>query len=256
MGGLLVIQARLGSSRLPAKVLADIDGRSMLQMVIERAGRAHSVDEIVVATTTDSSDDELVQKAQEYGADVIRGDSFDVLARFGTVLDAYPLADPIVRVTADCPFIDAAIIDRLLDLQKQTGADYVSNRLPPPWKRTSPVGLDVEVVRREALEIAIKTATDDHDREHVMPYLYRHPDRFSIVVDDLESDLSTYRWTVDTPEDLQAVREIAHRLGPEPFGWMDVLRVASNNPWIAELNATVTQKAVHEVDGRWERPVR
>lgn len=248
----VVVQARLGSSRLPGKVLAPIGDRSLLAMVVERAARAMQVDRVIVATTEAPSDDAVEVAARQSGADVVRGSEYDVLARFGSALAAFPDIDIVVRVTADCPFVDPDVIDELVREQHQSGADFVANRLPPPWKRTYPVGLDVEIATRAALETAVREASVQRDREHVMPFLYLQPERFSVIVRELDEDLSHYRWTVDEPADLSAVRELARRCGPEPFGWRSVLEVARREPWINSINAAAVQKPVWRVDSRWD----
>lgn len=246
-----VIQARLGSSRLPGKVLARIGGITMLEKVIQRVARSRSIDRVVVATTSDHADDEVEQVAMASGADVIRGSMLDVLDRFNDVLVAYPDTEVIVRVTADCPFVDPDIIDDLVRQLAAGGFDFVANRLPPPSGRTYPVGLDVEVCTAAALREAWLKALQPHEREHVMPYIYETPGRFRILATDLSEDLSNFRWTVDTQNDLAVVQALDVLCGPEPFGWERVLEVARQHPDIAEANSGVVQKHVSETDKRW-----
>lgn len=221
-------------------------------MVIERFRRARQVDEVVVATTRDASDDPVETAALAAGARVVRGSTHDVLSRYGTVLEQFPEADVVARVTADCPFIDPNLIDLVVTTLREAGADFVANRLPPPWRRTYPIGLDVEACTREALLVACRNAKERHQREHVMPYLYENSDRFETIVLDLPEDLSNFRWTVDTPEDLDAARELAKLAGPEPFGWKRILRIAKDNPWIGYLNANTVHKSVDQIDERWK----
>lgn len=249
-----IIQARMSSSRLPGKVLQLIEGRTMLEMVVQRLSRSKLLDGIVIATTTDLSDDPLEVFATDSKIEIVRGSSLDVLSRYVSVLDTFPEITEIVRVTADCPFIDPGLVDELIERRRAFDADYVSNRLPPPWKRTYPLGLDVEVCTAEALRSADKHANQPFEREHVMPYLYEVEGRFKIDVLDLEDDLSEYRWTVDTELDLQAVRELAKLCGPEPYSWTDVLEVSKTNPWISEINSDVPHKSVSETDHRWVKP--
>jgi spore coat polysaccharide biosynthesis protein SpsF len=158
----------------------------------------------------------------------------------------------VVRVTADCPFIDPGIVDRLVRLRRERGADFVANRLPPPYPRTYPVGLDAEVCTAEALEVAWRDATAPAHREHVMPFLYESGERFSVVVDQLDEDLSGMRWTVDVPEDLAAVTAIDLACGPEPFDWLRVLAVVRADPELQRINSGFQQKHVSEVDSRWQ----
>jgi len=220
-------------------------------MVIDRAKRANAVDRIVVATTTDPSDQLVADLAREEGVSVVRGDVYDVLARFATVVHEFPETSVIVRITADCPFTDPSIIDDVVHTLKRRGADFVANRLPPPNPRTYPIGLDVEACTTQALLNAHLNARADHEREHVMPYLYREGSGHEVVVLNLADDLSRYRWTVDTADDLRAVRELEARCPEEPFGWREVLDVARRYPWINDINAGVSHKTGADVDSRW-----
>lgn len=251
MSVIAVIQARTGSSRLPGKVLKDVGNVSMLEKIISRIGRSNTVDNIVVATTDDPSDDLIENLCSQMGIAVVRGDTFDVLSRFNSVLDAFPDANIVVRITADCPFVDPELIDDSVQLLRNQNLDFVANRLPPPWKRTFPLGLDVEVCTAQALKIAHNNASEAFQREHVMPYIYRQDSQFSFEIIQLDEDLSHYRWTVDTPEDLEAVRALDQLCGDEPFGWTKVLEVAECHPWISEINSAVEHKSVSEVDTRW-----
>lgn len=247
-----VIQARFASSRLPGKVLEPIGDRSMLAMVIHRASRAASVEHTIVATSTETSDDTVAAAAAEAGARVVRGSQFDVLDRFYAALSMEPSADILVRLTADCPFVDPDVIDLVVNNLIDGNLDFSANRLPPPHPRTYPVGLDVEACKTKALRTAWREATFPHQREHVMPYIYENPRDFRFGVVDLDVDLSSFRWTVDTADDLAAVRRIAALVGPEPFGWRDVLSVAQAHPEIGDLNRSARQKAVTEHDSRWD----
>lgn len=246
-----VVQARFGSSRLPGKVLTRIDRKPMLQWVLERTRDASSVDEVVLATTTDNSDDAVAELAQKLGFRAIRGSTFDVLDRFHDVLKAYREADTVVRVTADCPFLDPKVIDGVVSLMEAEGADFAANRLPPPFRRTYPVGLDTEACTRAALEVAWSEASARHQREHVMPYLYENRDRFRIALLDLNEDMSSYRWTVDTHQDLVAVRAIARQLGPDDTNWRSILEIARRDPRLQAMNSDQEQKTLGAVDERW-----
>lgn len=245
-----VIQARAGSSRLPGKVLETIAGMPMLERVIRRVARAQTVDQVIVATTQEPEDDIVQAVAEHAGARVVRGSRYDVLDRFHTALTDYADDDVIVRVTADCPFVDPDVIDEVVLRLRSSGAVFVANRLPPPHPRTTPVGLDVEATTVGALRLAWREATDPHHREHVMPYLYETPG-IAVEVLQIDEDLSHLRWTVDTPDDLAAARALADLVGPEPFGWRDVLAVARAHPEIGAANAGHAQKDVHVIDERW-----
>jgi spore coat polysaccharide biosynthesis protein SpsF len=215
-----IVQARMGSTRLPGKVLADLDGRPMLTFMLDRIAGL-PIDNLVVATTDASLDDAVEEAAHGVGVAVVRGPEHDVLARFGVALDAYP-ADVIVRLTADCPLVDPEVAANVIACQRDTMADYASNTLV----RTYPDGLDVEVVTATALRTAIDEALEPAEREHVTPFIYRRPERFRLVTVTSGHDLGNERWTVDTGDDLKFVRDVVARLDPaSEFRWRDVLEV-------------------------------
>ncbi len=244
-----IIQARMNSSRLPGKVLQLIGEKPMLAWVAERACRARGMDQVVIATTTDPSDDPVEQACAGLGLACHRGSQFDVLDRYYTAAARFG-ADVVVRLTADCPLIDPGIIEQVLDAYTTTGADFAANRLPPPWKRTFPIGLDVEVCRFAALERAWREATEPYEREHVMPYLYDQPGRFAVRVIDTQPDYGSLRWTVDTPADLEFVRRVVALLGRDDFTWLDVLALVQQHPELSQINAGVHHKLLNEVDER------
>jgi spore coat polysaccharide biosynthesis protein SpsF len=246
-----VIQARAGSSRLPGKVLADIGGQTMLAKVVGRVKRSRLVDVVLVATTGAREDDPVARIGADAGAMVHRGPVLDVLDRFVGALAPFADDDIVVRITADCPFVDPEIIDLCISRLARGDVEFVANRLPPPAVRTFPVGLDVEATRVGSLREAGQEATALFEREHVMPYLYAGTRARRVDVLDIDEDLSGERWTVDTPEDLEAVRAIDDMVGPEPFGWRDVLAVVRAHPELRTINGTGTQKRLDEVDERW-----
>ncbi|MEA3326254.1 MAG: glycosyltransferase family protein, partial [Chloroflexota bacterium] len=166
-----IIQARMGSSRLPGKVLMPIGGEPMLYRVVVRARHAKSVGLVVVATTTDPSDDPVALFCRRRGFPCFRGDPLDVLDRYYQAAIQFNAAT-VVRLTADCPLIDPHEIDRTAKAFFESNVDFAANRLPPPWKRTTPIGMDTEVVTFDALARAWQEADEKYEREHVMPYLY------------------------------------------------------------------------------------
>ena len=249
-----IIQARMGSSRLPGKVLLDIAGEAMLARVVKRCQRALSVDLVVVATSDEPADDAVERFCLEQDYLFFRGSLHDVLDRYYRAARRFEAAI-VVRVTADCPLIDPVVIDQVVDAlfggQPAPQWDFTANRLPPPWKRSYPIGLDVEVCTFTALEQAWKEAKEAHQREHVMPYLYEQEGRFRVLVLDHIPDFGHLRWTVDTPEDLALVRQIyAHFSGKDDFSWLEVIDLFHREPELAEINASVTPKLVDEVDER------
>ena len=237
-----IIQARMASTRLPGKVLADISGQPMLAHVVERVSSASTLSRVVVATTTDAIDDPVAQLCAERGYSCFRGHPTDVLDRYVQAAREFD-AEIIVRITADCPLIDPALIDRTISafLKADPPADFAANRFP--GRRIYPIGEDVEVCSIEALEKAWREADQPDQREHVMPYLYQVEGRFRVVYLESERDLGDLRWTVDTAEDLAFVREIFKRFDSRTdFNLDDILALIKREPELAEINAQVQQK--------------
>lgn len=240
----VLVQARMGSTRLPGKVLADICGRTMLERAVVRAGQAKRPDDVAVATTTRTEDDAVADEAARLGIQAFRGDAEDVLDRFVRAAEALS-ADVVVRVTADCPFLDPAVLDRVVSAfaESDPPADLASNVV----ERTYPRGLDVEVVLASALQIAAREARLPHQRSHVTPYLYENPDRFRLVSVVGDTDLAGERWTVDTSEDLRFARELCSRLpDPDRSSWRDAFAVLEREPRLRDINAGVQQKTALE----------
>lgn len=255
----------MGSSRLPGKVLLDIAGKTMIQRVIERTCRARTLDAVSVATTTETSDDPIAAFAVSMGLACTRGSLHDVLDRYYRAARAHK-ADIIVRITADCPAIDPALVDRAVETLLDGGYDFVANRLPPPFPRTFPIGLDVEVCTFAALERAWMEARQPFQHEHVMPFIYQDvrlltvdeylsagvsPRGFKIALLNHAPDYGSLRWTVDTPEDLEFMRQVFDLLKDKnDFTWYDLLAVVQKHPELAEINAQVRHKTMTEVDER------
>lgn len=219
----VVVQARMGSTRLPGKVAADVGGRPLLDLMLARL-RPLSVERVIVATSVLARDDLVERIALDAGAAIVRGSEHDVLARFAAVLDAYP-CDELVRLTADCPLMDPAIVRSAMELHRQEEADYTSNTLT----RTFPDGLDVEVIAAQALREAASEATEPYEREHVTPFLYRRPQRYGLATLLGPSLLGDERWTVDTAADLDFVRQVVASLtDPERAGWQEIRAITGS----------------------------
>ena len=196
-----IVQARMGSTRLPGKVLADLCGAPLLQRQLERVRRATSLDRVVVATSTDETDLPIAELCESLDVPCFRGDLNNVLARFlGAISEFNP--EVVVRITADCPLISPSVIDSIVHSFFESDCDYLSNTLDP----TFPDGVDVEVVRVRALRALARLDTDIHEREHVTLGIYRRPEQFVVRNFTGNPDLSNLRWTVDSPEDLEFVR--------------------------------------------------
>ncbi|HXC40611.1 MAG TPA: glycosyltransferase family protein [Burkholderiales bacterium] len=222
-----ILQARTSSSRLPGKVLKPLFGRPMLARQIERVRRAARLDELVVATSVDASDDALEALCREEGVACFRGSLDDVLDRFYRAAEAQA-AETVVRLTGDCPLADPDLIDALVEFFFSGGYDYASNAVPP----TFPDGLDAEVLGFGCLRQAWRQATLPSQREHVTSFIYNHPERFRVGSYRNPVDLSHLRWTVDEAEDFEMVSGVYAELYPvDPrFGWQDVLRLLERRP--------------------------
>jgi spore coat polysaccharide biosynthesis protein SpsF len=260
-----IIQGRMSSSRLPGKILADIAGQPMLTRVFTRTSRARTLDEVIFATTTDSSDDPVAQYCDFSGIPFSRGSLFDVLDRYYQTA-SQAKADVVVRITADCPVIDPDLIDDAVNTLLEDEFDFVCNRLPPPWTRTYPIGLDVEACAFKVLKKAWKEAKEPQHREHAMPYFYegvkltRHsrtletgisPRGFNVALLHHTSDFGDYRWTVDTPEDLEFIRQVYSRFnGRDDFSWKEVLDLVHDEPELMKINAGVEHKTLKDIDKR------
>jgi spore coat polysaccharide biosynthesis protein SpsF len=237
-----IIQARMGSTRLPGKVMMDLGGRTILAWVVARAGRARTLDDVVVATTTLERDDVIVAECSSVGVSVFRGSEDDVLDRYFRACEHFD-ADVVVRLTADCPLIDPEVIDNVVTDYRVHQPDYASNTL----ERRLPRGLDVEVFSRAALAEAWSHDDSSQGREHVTPYLYVNPGKITLDSVALEDDHSILRWTVDTAEDLEVVRGIVTALGNrDDFGWREALAVVEQNPILATTNQHVRQRTIED----------
>ena len=247
-----IIQARMSSSRLPGKVLLDLGGQPALAWVIQRARRARLLSGVLVATTTDPADDPIAELCTQLGTPCFRGHPFDVLDRYYQTARSAE-AEAIIRITADCPLVDPAQIDELIAAFFEQGVDFACNRLPPPWHRTYPIGLDLEMCSFAGLERAWREATLKHEREHVLPYFYDEPGRFKVLQLNAEAVYGHLRWTLDTPADLEVLRVIFEHFRAQPdFGWRDVLAFWQANPQLAERNAAIQHKTMTDVDDRYQ----
>ncbi|MGD0611152.1 MAG: glycosyltransferase family protein [Anaerolineales bacterium] len=261
---LAIVQARMGATRLPGKVLADIGGQPMLIRVVERLRRAQKLHEVVVATTRAVQDDPLAEVCRGRGYPIYRGEMHDVLDRFYQTARSFH-ATVVVRITADDPVIDPQLVDLTVSEFQQSAADFAANRLPPPWHRTYPNGLDVEVCSWAALERAWREAREPFQREHVMPFFYEglpiesthvtksitavSPRGFRLRLVNHDPDYGDLRWAVDTPEDLDLIRRIYAAFGNrDDFTWEQVLALFKSQPELVKINAAVKQKRVEEAE--------
>ena len=243
-----IVQARMGSTRLPGKVLLDIAGRPMLSRVMQRLDLSTRLDARVVATSHLAQDDPIAELCQREDLRCFRGEPHDLLDRYYRAASEQQ-AGVVVRITADCPLIDPSLVDQTVQAFQQADppVNFAANRLPR--RRTYPIGLDTEVCSMAALEQAWRQAAEPHQREHVMPFFYENPDRFRSLLLDHEEDLGDLRWTVDTPEDLAFVREVYRRMAPRTeFGWLEVLNLIRQDPDLAAINAHVEHRTEQDFE--------
>ena len=244
MKTVMIVQARMGSSRLPGKVMKLVLGKPLLQHMVERLSKSVLADDVVVATTTSDADKPIISLCRALSVRFFRGPEEDVLTRYFDAASTAK-ADNIVRVTADCPLIDPRVIDRVIShyTENQDKYDYVSNCL----KRTFPRGMDCEIFPMRVLKEVHEVATKEADREHVTPFIYRHPRRYHLGNVACEKDYSHYRWTVDTPEDFELVSllmKAAHAARVD-YSLQTCIELMEKNPTWTQINAGVSQKTVN-----------
>jgi len=236
MSIIAIIQARTASTRLPGKVLKIIEGKTVLEHVINRVRAAKNIDDMVVATTVKKEDLEIVKLCASLGISVFCGSEDDVLDRYYQTAKLFK-AGHIVRITSDCPLIDPQIIEEVIELYFQKKADYASNTMP----ETFPDGLDTEVFSYKTLKKAWKNAKLSSEREHVTPYIRKYPNIFKIVNLKCEYNLNDKRWTLDEPEDFKFIKIIYKNLYSEDslFGMIKILDFLKKHPEIGELNKNI-----------------
>ncbi len=238
------IQARMSSSRFPGKVLEPLAGLPSIVYLARRAEKALLIDGLAVATSTDPSDDPLAGALLAHGVPFFRGDLHDVLGRFGAAAAATN-ADEVVRLTGDCPLIDPGIVDSVIQLRRDTGADYASNVDPP----TFPDGLDCEVFTRNALDLALASARLPSEREHVT--LWMRSEAAALRRNNLSGliDASALRLTVDYPDDLQVVRELVDSMpAAQSFDYYDLLRALAARRHLLDSNRHRRNEALLAAD--------
>lgn len=232
-----IIQARMGSSRLRGKVLRPLGGRPVLSWVVRAAFASNAVDDVVVATTVDSGDDDVEALAVREGARVVRGGVDDVLSRFVGALEGVAGAIPVVRLTADCPLLDPALIRSCVLTFGACDVDYLSTVTP----RSLPRGLDVEVVAAEVLRQVAGEATGAH-RAHVTSFVYANPQRFRVAGLTFQPPAHDLRVTLDTEDDASLLDAVVAELGDRPPAWREVVDLLRRRPDLVALNANVQQK--------------
>ena len=231
----VITQARLGSTRLPGKIMKKILGKKVLIHDLDRIKEMKTINKIVVATTDQEKDDVVVKTVIGYNRNIAiyRGSESDVLDRYYKAAEEFN-ADVIVRITSDCPLIDPKISDLVVEAFLKNECDYCCNNMP----RTYPHGLDTEVFSFEALERAWKEAKMPYEREHVTPYIRENPDKFKMINVRNNVDLSHLRWTLDYPEDFEFITEVYKRLYPKKriFYMENILKILEGEPNLIDIN--------------------
>ncbi len=229
-----LVQARMGSTRLPGKVLKQIVGKPMIELLLVRLSQSIDLDEIVVVTSKEGQNDQLQSVVESLGYQCTRGSEKDVLGRFYASAKAID-ADVVVRITGDCPLVDPSLVDECIQNYKNSNVDYFSNIDPA----TYPDGLDIEVMSFASLERANNETNSEFDREHVTPYI-RNSDIFLKASINYTEDLSNQRWSVDEPEDLTVVTNVFEYFSPNLFfGWQQVLELRNKKPELFQANQQI-----------------
>ena len=229
-----IIQARMGSTRLPGKVMMDLAGRTVLSHVLERCRAIEGVDMVCCAVPEDVASDPVAEEAAVCGVEVFRGSETDVLDRYHKAALAMK-ADVVLRITSDCPMIDPAVAAHILQLREDENADYACNNLPPSW----PHGLDCEAMTFDWLDRAAREATKPPEREHVTPFIRNHPDARKVNLPGPGNGAENHRWTLDTPDDMDFMTALFERLPQGPGGWdyRKPLAIVEADPELAAINA-------------------
>ena len=233
---LAIVQARMGSTRFPNKVMKCILGVPLIELLLDRLAMAKEIEKIVLATSNDPKNLPLVEHVRSLGYDVFMGRENDVLDRYYQAAKTHQ-TNLVVRITGDCPLIDPVVVDAVLSAFKSADVDYVCNTRPP----TYPDGLDAEVFTFAALETAWKYANESHEREHVTPYIY-NSGRFRVLNVPSGEDCSSERWTVDEPEDFEVVKNVFKHFHPRrDFGWEEVLQLRKEQPGFFAVNQSLVR---------------
>ncbi len=234
---LAIVQARMGSARLPGKVMKKVLGKPLIEHLLKRLKKSEKINKIVVATSREKNNDKLCQYLKNFGLDVYRGKEEDVLDRYYQVALQYR-PDIVVRITGDCPLIDYKVVDKVINYYEEHEFDYVSNVIPP----TYPDGLDTEVFSFSVLEDAWRNAMLKSEREHVTPYIV-NSGRFKIGNVEAETDFSEKRWTLDRKEDYVFLEKLYKHLYRENsyFGMKEILDFLKKHPELEKINSGITR---------------
>jgi spore coat polysaccharide biosynthesis protein SpsF len=243
-----IVQARMGSTRLPGKIMKKLEGKPVLWHVYDRLKHSKKLDNIIIATTILKEDDRVENFCKENNIMFFRGSVENVLSRYFLAAQKFN-CENIVRITSDCPVIDPEIIDEMIEKffienEEKINVDYLSNSL----ERTFPRGLDAEIFTFKVLEKTFNEAAKTYEKEHVTPYIYQHPELFKLKNFSSSKDNSNLRWTLDTKEDFQLLKEIYSNLYNERkiFLYNDILTLLEKKPFLRDININIKQKKLGE----------
>jgi len=237
-----IIQARTNSSRLPGKVMLKLSNTPIIVHIIDRIKKSTLIEQIILATSVNHNDQKLLDIANDNQITGFKGSELDVLDRFYNSAKEYG-ADPIIRITADCPLVDPILIDRMIKFFEKNNFDYISNTLKP----TFPDGLDVEIFSFQTLETIMKKSNLKSEREHVTTYLKTHLDEFQTYNFENDKNLSHHRWTIDQKEDLEFMKKIyALSNSKLILNMQEILDIISDNPELMEINYGIVRDAGYQ----------
>ncbi len=246
-----IIQARMGSIRFQNKVMRQINGTPMIEIILNRLSKSKLINQIVLATSKEKNNQIIIKLSKKLGFQYYEGSEFDVLDRYIKAAEKFD-ADIIIRITGDCPLVDPFLVDDCIKKFLDSNIDYYSNTMPP----TFPDGLDIEVIKFSALKKAAKESTKNSQREHVTPYI-RENNFFSKLNYLNDEDLSSLRWTVDTSEDFEVISSVFNYFKPDIyFSWKDVLQLYYNQPSLFSANSLIQRNEGKEINSGqklWQR---
>jgi spore coat polysaccharide biosynthesis protein SpsF len=231
MKPVVIIQVRMSSTRLPGKVLKKLNGITVLESLLNQLNYSKLLNDKIIATTSNSEDDVIVNFCKSKEIKCFRGSQDDVLDRYYNCAKKFSI-NTILRITSDCPLMDPQVVDNVIDFYLKNSYDYVNNF----YKRTYPYGNDVEIFSLKVLEKVWEKATKPSEREHVTPYIYNNPDEFSLGWIENKENLSEFHWTIDRKEDLIFVQNIFKKISKRPILMKDIIDVIKDDPSLLEIN--------------------
>lgn len=229
-----IIQIRLNSNRLKRKALLKIQNLTLIEHLFSQLSYSTQIDKKIIATTTESIDNDIEKLANNIGIECFRGNSLNVLDRYYNCAKSFDI-DTIVRISGDAPLIDPVIVDKTIEYYKKNNFDYVSNF----FRRTFPIGTEIEIFSFKTLEKCWKTAQQSYEKEHVTPFIYEHPELFNIGFIEHSENLSNLHWTVDRIEDFNFVEIILQKIKERPVSMNQILNLLKLEPDLLKINGSI-----------------